>query len=246
MASTVTEATVAATPNAPNAMAFITPTDANAVTDGHQVRSVGGQKPRHDQGHFAENGTIRTYTGQHQPGRHRQLRLEGRGRPGRAACNWQQDKSYTEASPKTTASSGSRPPDPEHLPHTSRTGHASPPATLTCTAPTTTHHTCGRTGRPSGSVTQQPSSCSPTGSPTATARKPKTSHCTPTTDAANRNLVETGQPSGYSNITQARLYAYALDGGARQESREFDLHSSNEDSQGNLVRRVHHVGRRHV
>ena len=43
VASTVTEATVAATPNAPNAMAFITPTDANAVTDGHQVALSAGR-----------------------------------------------------------------------------------------------------------------------------------------------------------------------------------------------------------
>ena len=45
VASTVTEATVAATPNAPNAMAFITPTDANAVTDGHQVALSAGRNP---------------------------------------------------------------------------------------------------------------------------------------------------------------------------------------------------------
>ena len=60
VASTVTEATVAATPNAPNAMAFITPTDANAVTDGHQVALSAGRNPVTIRV-TAEDGTIRTY-----------------------------------------------------------------------------------------------------------------------------------------------------------------------------------------
>ena len=60
VASTVTEATVAATPNAPNAMAFITPTDANDVTDGHQVDLSAGRNPVTIRV-TAENGTIRTY-----------------------------------------------------------------------------------------------------------------------------------------------------------------------------------------
>ena len=59
VASTVTEATVAATPNAPNAMAFITPTDANDVTDGHQVDLSAGRNPV-TISVTAENGTIRT------------------------------------------------------------------------------------------------------------------------------------------------------------------------------------------
>ena len=60
VASTVTEATVAATPNAPNAMAFITPTDANAVTGGHQVALSAGRNPVTIRV-TAENGAIRTY-----------------------------------------------------------------------------------------------------------------------------------------------------------------------------------------
>ena len=43
VASTVTEATVAATPNAANAIAFITPTDSNTGTDGHQVDLSAGR-----------------------------------------------------------------------------------------------------------------------------------------------------------------------------------------------------------
>ena len=85
VASTVTEATVAATPNAANAIAFITPTDSNAVNRRAPGRPVGGQKPGHDQGHLPGRHR-QELPGQHQPGRHRQFRLEGRGRPGRAAA----------------------------------------------------------------------------------------------------------------------------------------------------------------
>ena len=35
-----------------------------------------------------------------------------------------------------------------------------------------------------------------------------------------------------ADVNDDKLYAYALDGGTRQESREFDLHSSNDDSTG--------------
>ena len=60
VASTVTEATVEATPNAANAIAFITPTDSNAVTEGHQVNLSAGRNPATIRV-TAENGTIRTY-----------------------------------------------------------------------------------------------------------------------------------------------------------------------------------------
>ena len=60
VASTVTEATVAATPNAPNAMAFITPTDSNAVTEGHQVNLSAGRNPVTIRV-TSQDGTIRTY-----------------------------------------------------------------------------------------------------------------------------------------------------------------------------------------
>ncbi len=61
VASTVTEATVAATPNAPNAMAFITPTDSNAVTEGHQVNLSAGRNPVTIRV-TSQDGTIQTYT----------------------------------------------------------------------------------------------------------------------------------------------------------------------------------------
>ena len=61
VASTVTEATVAATPNAPNAMAFITPTDSNTGTDGHQVALSAGRNPVTIRV-TSQDGTVRTYT----------------------------------------------------------------------------------------------------------------------------------------------------------------------------------------
>ena len=61
VASTVTEATVAATTNAPNAMASITPTDSNDVTDGHQVDLSAGRNPVTIRV-TSQDGTIRTYT----------------------------------------------------------------------------------------------------------------------------------------------------------------------------------------
>ena len=60
VASTVTEATVAATPNAANAIAFITPTDSNAGTNGHQVNLSAGRNPVTIRV-TSQDGTIRTY-----------------------------------------------------------------------------------------------------------------------------------------------------------------------------------------
>ena len=61
VASTVTEATVAATPNADNAIAFITPTDSNTGTDGHQVALSAGRNPVTIRV-TSQDGTVRTYT----------------------------------------------------------------------------------------------------------------------------------------------------------------------------------------
>ena len=113
---------------------------------------VGGPEPGHDQGHLPGRHHP-DLPGQHQPGRHRQLRLEGRRRPGRATAtgNKQQIQGPRRAQrhlldlvhrlPNTCGIPAGRvtPPRPRHQ---------------TCTAPTTSHHTCGRTGRPSGSATQ--------------------------------------------------------------------------------------------
>ena len=60
VASTVTEATVAATPNAANATAFITPTDSNTGTDGHQVALSAVRNPVTIRV-TSQDGTIRTY-----------------------------------------------------------------------------------------------------------------------------------------------------------------------------------------
>ena len=82
VASTVTEATVAATANDANADVSFDPQDSNDVTDGHQVDLSEGRNPVTITV-TAEDGDHRGLHGQHQPGRDHRVRLERRARPGR-------------------------------------------------------------------------------------------------------------------------------------------------------------------
>ena len=228
VASTVTEATVAATPNAPNAMAFITPTDANAVTDGHQVDLSAGRNPVTIRV-TAENGTIRTYRVSINRGvtanfgwkaeddldglpqlagqeLHRGI-AENNGifwissSRSRTLAAYQQDGSRLPARDIDLHSTNNY---PSYLWTNGTTIWVGDPAALKLFA----YRLSDGNRQETKDITLHADNRRPTG------------------------IWSNGTTIWVFDITQARLYAYALDGGARQESREFDLHSSNEDPRG--------------
>ena len=81
VASAVAQATITGTPANPNASVDYSGTDADAVADGHQVNLSAGRNEV-TVTVTAEDGPPGLH-GQHQPGRHCRLRLEGVRRPGR-------------------------------------------------------------------------------------------------------------------------------------------------------------------
>ena len=228
VASTVTEATVAATPNAPNAMAFITPTDANAVTEGHQVNLSAGRNPVTIRV-TAENGAIRTYRVSINRGvtanfgwkadddldglpqlagqeLHRGI-AENNGvfwissSRSRTLDAYQQDGSRLPARDIDLHSTNNY---PSYLWTNGTTIWVGDPAALKLFA----YRLSDGNRQETKDITLHADNRRPTG------------------------IWSNGTTIWVFDITQARLYAYALDGGARQESREFDLHSSNEDPRG--------------
>ena len=228
VASTVTEATVAATPNAPNAMAFITPTDANAVTGGHQVNLSAGRNPVTIRV-TSQDGTIRTYRVSINRGvtanfgwkadddldglpqlatnnRYRGL-AEHNGifwissTGSRTLAAYQQDGSRLPARDIDLHSSNQR---PTNLWTNGTTIWVSDPFALKLFA----YRLSDGNREETKDITLHADNLRPTG------------------------IWSDGTTIWVVDVNQTRLYAYALAGGARQESNEFDLHSSNDRPTG--------------
>ena len=233
VASTVTEATVAATPNAPNAMAFITPADANAVTAGHQVALSAGRNPVTIRV-TAENGTIRTYTvdinrgvtanfgwkadddldGLPQLATNNYYRglAEHNGifwissTESRTLAAYQQDGSRLPARDIDLHSSNQR---PTNLWTNGQTIWVNDPVALKLFA----YRLSDGNRQESKDITLNVASIS-------------------VGFLSFAGIWSDGTTIWVAEGNDNKLYAYALDGGARQESREFDLHSSNDQPTG--------------
>ena len=228
VASTVTEATVAATPNAANAIAFITPADSNTGTDGHQVALSAGRNPVTIRV-TSQDGTVRTYTvginrgvtdnfgwkaeddldGLPQPAttyRYRGL-AEHNGifwissLDSRTLAAYQQDGSRLPARDISLHSANIH---PSYLWTDGQTIWVSDRAALKLFA----YRLSDGNRQESGDITLHADNLWPNG------------------------IWSDGTTIWVADVNDDKLYAYALDGGTRQESREFDLHSSNDDSTG--------------
>ena len=219
VASTVTEATVTATPNAPNAMAFITPTDSNAVTNGHQVNLSAGRNPVTIRV-TAENGTIRTYRVSINRGVTANFGWKADddldGLPQLATNNRYRGVAETQRhlldlvlpvpNPCGIPAGRVTPPRPRHQP---RQRQHAPVVSVD--------------GRPDH-LGQRPNSDKLFAYRLSDGNRQETKDITLHAD----NFRSTGIWSDGTTIWVTdngyrKLYAYALDGGARQESREFDL-----------------------
>ena len=228
VASTVTEATVAATPNAANAIAFITPTDSNTGTDGHQVALSAGRNPVTIRV-TSQDGTVRTYTvginrgvtdnfgwkadddldGLPQPAttyRYRGL-AEHNGifwissLDSRTLAAYQQDGSRLPARDISLHSANIH---PSYLWTDGQTIWVSDRAALKLFA----YRLSDGNRQESGDITLHADNLWPNG------------------------IWSDGTTIWVADVNDDKLYAYALDGGTRQESREFDLASGNDDSTG--------------
>ena len=228
VASTVTEATVAATTNAPNAMAFITPTDANDVTDGHQVDLSAGRNPVTIRV-TSQDGSIRTYR-------------VSINRGVTANFGWKADEDL-DGLPHLTGGSAYKGIAENNgifwiTTFYSRTLAAYQQDGLRLPARDIDLHSDNLRASYLWTNGQTIWVSDPTGEKLFAYRlsdgnRLDSSDIAPHVD----NDIPVGIWSDGTTIwvldrTQTRLYAYALDGGARQESREFDLHSSNADPTG--------------
>ena len=228
VASTVTEATVAATPNAANATAFITPTDSNTGTDGHQVNLSAGRNPVTIRV-TSQDGTIRTYTVSINRGVTANFGWKAEddldGLPQLATNNRYRGLAehngifWISASHSRTLSAyqqdGSRPPSRDISLHSDNTRPwylwtngttiwVADPVALKLFA----YRLSDGNRQETKDITLHADNRQPTG------------------------IWSDGTTIWVVDVNQEKLYAYALDGGARQESREFDLHSSNDHPTG--------------
>ena len=228
VASTVTEATVAATPNAANAAAFITPTDSNTGTDGHQVDLSAGRNPVTIRV-TSQDGTIRTYR-------------VSINRGVTANFGWKAEDDL-DGLPNLTGGNAYRGIAENNgifwiTAFESRTLFAYQQDGLRLPARDIDLHsdnlrasylwTDGQTIWVSDSIAEK-----------LYAYRLSDGNRLDSSDITlhNDNGVAVGIWSDGTTIwvadgNQKKLYAYALDGGARQESREFDLHSSNDHPTG--------------
>ena len=228
VATTVTEATVAATPNAPNAMAFITPTDANAVTDGHQVDLSAGRNPVTIRV-TAENGTIRTYRVSINRGVTANFGWKAEddldGLPQLATNNRYRGLAehngifWISAFDSRTLAAYQQ--DGLRLPARDIDLHSD-------NLRTSYLWTDGQTIWVSDSIAEKLFAYRLSDGNRQDSRD-ITLHAD---NIAAAGIWSDGTTIWVLDGNQTRLYAYALDGGARQESQEFDLHSSNDQPTG--------------
>ena len=228
VASTVTEATVSATPNAPNAMAFITPADSNAVTEGHQVNLSAGRNPVTIRV-TSQDGTILNYTVSINRGVTDNfgwkadedldglLMLETgnlyRGIAENNGIFW--ISAYASRTLAAYQQDGSRLPARDIDLHSS---HQRP----------TYLWTNGQTIWVSDSVNSRLHAYQLSDG----IRQQSRDIALHADNGFAVGIWSDGTTIWVADDTDDKLYAYALDGGARQESNEFDLHSSNNSPSG--------------
>ena len=233
VASTVTEATVAATPNAANAIAFITPTDSNTGTDGHQVALSAGRNPVTIRV-TSQDGTVRTYTvsinrgvtdnfgwkadddldglPQLATGNNYRGLAEHNGifwisaSRSRTLAAYQQDGSRLPARDIDLHSTNIF---PSYLWTNGTTIWVADPIALKLFA----YRLSDGNRQESRDITLNVASI-------------------PLGTISFAGIWSDGTTIWVAESSDGKLYAYALDGGARQESNEFDLHSSNDHSTG--------------
>ena len=233
VASTVTEATVAATPNAANAIAFITPADSNTGTDGHQVALSAGRNPVTIRV-TSQDGTVRTYTvginrgvtdnfgwkadddldglPQLATGNNYRGLAEHNGifwisaSRSRTLAAYQQDGSRLPARDIDLHSTNIF---PSYLWTNGTTIWVADPIALKLFA----YRLSDGNRQESRDITLNVASI-------------------PLGTISFAGIWSDGTTIWVAESSDGKLYAYALDGGARQESNEFDLHSSNDHSTG--------------